>query len=166
MRGPDVMYCPTPYPIVERMLAMAGVGKGDLVYDLGCGDGRIVAAAVRRGAKAVGFDIDPAMVSQAVRAMAESGLHGSYSIQLADLFEVDLSPATVVTVYLLQHLNDKLVPQLKKLAPGSMVVSHDFDFTGYQADRTEELQAVDDRGEMLDCPIHLYTMPFKEVTKP
>ena len=130
-RAPDVLYVPTPEVVVDRMLELARVGRDDVVYDLGCGDGRIVIAAARRyGARAVGFDIDPTRVAEARRNVAAAGVEQLVTIERRDVFELDLTPATVVTLYLLPELNVRLLPQLERLRPGSRIVSHDFDIAG------------------------------------
>jgi SAM-dependent methyltransferase len=130
-RAPDILYVPTPEAVVSRMLEVARVGPADLVYDLGCGDGRIVIEAARRyGAHAVGFDIDPALVAEARRNVNAAGVQQLVRIEQHDIFELDLSPASVVALYLLPELNVRLLPQLRRLRPGSRVVSHDFDIAG------------------------------------
>jgi SAM-dependent methyltransferase len=134
--GPDVDFVPTPPLVVAKMLELARVDRGDLVYDLGCGDGRILFAAVKeRGAQGVGIEIDPVLVEQC-RARARSELlDEALSFYQADLFSVDFSNATVVTLYLLPHLNEQLVPQFQKLRPGTRIVSHAFGIDGYPADK-------------------------------
>jgi SAM-dependent methyltransferase len=130
-RAPDILYVPTPEAVVARMLELAHVGPDDVVYDLGCGDGRIVVEAARRyGAHAVGFDIDPALVAEARRNVATAGVESLVRIEQRDIFELDLSPASVVALYLLPELNVRLLPQLERLRPGSRIVSHDFDIAG------------------------------------
>ena len=130
-KTPDVVYVPTPQPVVDRMLALAEVKKSDLVYDLGCGDGRIVVTAAKRyGARAVGFDVDPARVAEARQNVADNGLEDLVTIEQKDIFTLDLRPASVITLYLLPELNVKLIPQLEKLRPDSRIVSHDFDMAG------------------------------------
>ncbi len=125
---PDVLFVPTPQNIVDKMLEVAQVKSNDLVYDLGCGDGRIVVTAARRyGARGVGFDIDPERVAESRRAVIAAGVQQLVSIEQKNIFELDLSPATVVTLYLLPNLNVKLIPQLERLGKGARVVSHDFD---------------------------------------
>lgn len=141
VRAPDVLYVPTPEAVVDRMLELARVGRDDVVYDLGCGDGRIVIAAARRyGARAVGFDIDPTRVAEARRNVAAAGVEHLVSIEQRDVFELDLTPATVVALYLLPELNVRLLPQLERLRPGSRVVSHDFDIAGVVPSRTLALR--------------------------
>ena len=126
--APDVLFVPTPQPVVEAMLEAAGVKAGDVVYDLGCGDGRIViTAAMKFGARGVGIDIDPAMVKTATAQAAAAGVGDRVRFITGNLFSADLSEATVVTLYLLQSLNEKLRPKLvRELKPGSRVVSHVF----------------------------------------
>lgn len=130
-RRPDVVYVPTPQPVVDKMLDLAKVKKTDVVYDLGCGDGRIVVTAAKRyGVKAFGFDIDPQRVAEARANVRDNKVEHLVTIEQKDIFTLDLSPASVVTLYLLPQLNVKLIPQLEKLKPGSRVVSHDFDMAG------------------------------------
>ena len=126
----DIIYVPTPQKVVDEMMQAANVTSKDVVYDLGCGDGRIVVAAAKRGAKAIGFDLDPKRVAEARAKVKAAGVESLASIRWANVFSVDLSPATVVTLYLLPELNVKLIPQLEKLRPGSRIVSHDFDMDG------------------------------------
>src|SRR5215218_8021322 len=127
-RAPDVIYVPTPADVVKAMLDTAGVTKKDVVYDLGCGDGRIViAAAEEYGARGVGIDIDPARIREAKANAAAAGVAERVRFLQADLFETNLRPATVVTLYLLESLNLKLQPKLvTELKPGTRVVSHAF----------------------------------------
>ncbi len=126
-RTPDVVYVPTPHDVVEKMLELAKVKKGDVMYDLGCGDGRIVVAGAKRGAKATGFDIDPERIKEARANVKENKVEKNATIRQEDIFTLDLSKANVITLYLLRSLNVKLIPQLQKLKPGSRVVTHDFD---------------------------------------
>lgn len=127
-RTPDVIYVPTPQPVVDAMLEMARVTKEDVVYDLGCGDGRIpVTAAKQYGARAIGIDIDPQRIQEANDNVRTNGVGNRVKILNADLFETDFSDATVVTLYLLPSLNQKLMPKLKQLRPGTRIVSHAFD---------------------------------------
>lgn len=128
---PDVIYVPTPQAVVNRMLEMAGVKTGDVVYDLGCGDGRIVVTAAKKyGVKAVGFDIDPVRVAEAQKNVQAAGVGHLVRIEQADIFTLDLREASVVTLYLLPSLNVRLMPQLAQLKPGSRIVSHNFDMRG------------------------------------
>jgi uncharacterized protein (TIGR03000 family) len=124
-----IRWVPTPPEVVKAMLELAGVGKDDVVYDLGCGDGRIVIAAVKdfKAKKAIGFDIDPKQVDAAQANVKKNDVSDLVSIERKDIFDLDLSKASVVTLYLLPTLNVKLIPQLNKMKPGSRVVSHAFD---------------------------------------
>jgi len=130
-RTPDVIYVPTPQPVVDKMLELAQVKKSDVVYDLGCGDGRIVVTAAKRyGTKAFGYDIDPERVAEARANVKAAKVEDLVTIEQKDIFTLDLSPASVVTLYLLPKLNVRLIPQLEKLKPGSRIVSHDFNMEG------------------------------------
>src|SRR5438445_5763984 len=112
-KEPDVIYVPTPQAVVDKMLQMAEVKKGDVVYDLGCGDGRIVVTAAKKyGCKAVGFDIDPDRVKEARENVRKAGVGDLVTIKQEDIFKQDLSKASVVTLYLLPELNVRLIPQL------------------------------------------------------
>ena len=141
LRGPDVVFVPTPGEIVDTMLRMAGVTKKDTVFDLGCGDGRIVITAAQRyGARGVGIDIDPERVAEATENVRKAGVADRVRILQGDLFEADLSAATVVTLYLLSELNLKLRPKLlRDLKPGARVVSHAFSMGDWKPARTEEV---------------------------
>ena len=130
----DIVYVPTPQKVVDKMLEVAKVTASDVVYDLGCGDGRIVVTSAKKGAKAMGFDIDPNRVAEARAHVKSAGVEANATIKWANVFSVDLSPATVVTLYLLPELNVRLIPQLEKLKPGSRIVSHDFDMAGVKPD--------------------------------
>ena len=136
-RSPDVPYIPTPAEVVAAMLDMAEIRKDDVLYDLGSGDGRLVIEAARRyGARGVGIDIDPARVREARDNAARAGVADRVQFIQADLFETDISPATVVTMFLLPSLNLKLQPKmLKELAPGTRIVSHAFDMGEWNSDQ-------------------------------
>lgn len=125
----DVWYVPTTSEVVDRMLDMANVQPLDVVYDLGCGDGRIVIAAAKKyGSRGVGVDLDPARIREARANAKRAGVENLVRFEVADLFKTDLSEATVVTLYLLPELNRRLKPKLfAELKPGARVVSHDFD---------------------------------------
>ena len=141
-KKPDVIYVPTPQPIVDKMLELAEVKKGDVVYDLGCGDGRIVVTAAKKyGVKAVGFDVDPVRIREANENVRTNNVGALVSIRQQDIFTLDLREASVVTLYLLPELNVRLMPQLAKLKPGSRIVSHDFDMEGAKAVVTHEMNA-------------------------
>ncbi|MFZ5830430.1 MAG: SAM-dependent methyltransferase [Planctomycetota bacterium] len=158
-REPDVVFVPTPRDVVAKMLEMADVKKTDVLYDLGCGDGRIVATAAKKfGCKAHGFDIDPERIQDSLQTVKEEKVEDLVKIEQRDIFTLDLSPASVVTLYLLPELNVKLVPQLKKLKPGSRIVSHDFRMKGYRPEKTEKMTSEDGT----EHSIFLWTAPLKE----
>ena len=142
VREPDVQYVPTPQSVVDQMLRMAKVGKNDVVYDLGSGDGRIlITAAKKYGARGVGYDIDPERVQEATANAAKAGVDKRVRFIQGDLFDADLREATVVTLYLLQSLNMKLRPKLfAELRPGTRIVSHDFDMGDWKPDQTVKVQ--------------------------
>jgi SAM-dependent methyltransferase len=125
----DVWYVPTPNEIVDRMLDVANVTALDVVYDLGCGDGRIVIAAAKKyGTRGVGVDLDPARIREAQANAKKAGVESLVTFKVADMFKTDLHEATVVTLYLLPELNRRLKPKLfAELRPGARVVSHDWD---------------------------------------
>ena len=125
----DVPYVPTPQEVVDRMLALAKVGKNDVLYDLGCGDGRIVVTAAKQlGARGTGIDIDPVRIAEAQDNARKAGVDKQVSFRVGDLFQADLSDASVVTLYLLPTINTRLRPRLwQQLKVGSRVVSHAFD---------------------------------------
>lgn len=128
-RTPDVFYVPTPPAVVDAMLKIANVSSSDVVYDLGCGDGRIpIAAAQKYGARGIGIDIDPARIAEAKENAKAAGVADKVTFLEQDLFTSDFKDATVVTLYLLPTLNQKLMPKLKaELKPGTRIVSHAFD---------------------------------------
>jgi len=125
----DVPYVQTPHEVVTQMLRLAGVGRNDVVYDLGSGDGRLVIAAARDfGARGVGVEIDPRLVAQSVESARRAGVGDRVTFREQDLFETDLADATVVTLYLSPALNLRLRPKLlRELRAGARIVSHDFD---------------------------------------
>ncbi len=138
--GKDVIWLPTPEAVVERMLAMAQVGPRDVVYDLGSGDGRMVIAAAKRGAKAMGVEFNPELVAFSERRARAEGVAGRARFVQGDIFETDFREATVVTLYLLPTLNLRLRPTLLGMRPGTRVVSHAFgmeDWTPDEVSRAE-----------------------------
>lgn len=157
-KTPDVIFVPTPEPVVDKMLQLARPKKTDVVYDLGCGDGRIVVAAAKRfGTRAIGFDIDPNRVAEARENVRKNNVEHLVTIEERDIFTIDLAPADVVTLYLLPRLNVKLIPQLEKLKAGSRVVSHDFDMKGVQPQRIVKLRPSDGDREHL---VYLFNVPL------
>ena len=145
LRSPDVIFVPTPPEVVKAMLETARVGKNDIVYDLGSGDGRIAIAAVKdfNAQRSTGIDIDPQRIKEATANLAAAekekpGISKQVRFLNQDLFTTDISEATVVTLYLLPSLNVKLMPKLKaELKPGTRIVSHSFDMMGqWEPERT------------------------------
>jgi SAM-dependent methyltransferase len=132
-------YVPTPAEVVERMLQLGGVGKGDVLYDLGCGDGRIpITAAKRFGTRGVGIDIDPQRIAEANANAKKDGVSHLVQFKLQDALATDVSEATVVTLYLLSASNLKLRPILtKQLKPGARIVSHAFSMGDWQPDKVD-----------------------------
>lgn len=148
----DVIYVPTRDTVVDAMLKLADVTGNDVVYDLGSGDGRIVIAAAKKyGARGVGIDIDPERISESNENAINAGVTDKVKFIEADLFESNFSEASVVTLYLLGRLNEKLKPMLMaQLKPGTRIVSHAFDMGDWEP---EETQAVD------GTTIYLWTIP-------
>jgi len=136
-RRPDVIFVPTPEDVVEEMLKVANVSGKDVLYDLGSGDGRIpITAAKKFGTRGIGVDIDPERIKEANENLKNSGVGDKVKFIQGDLFEMDLSPATVITLYLLPALNLKLRPKILKLKPGTRIVSHDFDMGDWKPEKT------------------------------
>lgn len=146
---PDAPYVPTPFEVVEAMLKLANLGKGDVVYDLGSGDGRIVIMAAEQfGAAATGVEIDPEMVRRARENAAKAGVGNKVRFLEADLFETDLRSASVVTLYLLPNMLETLKPKLRsQLKPGARVVCFHFDITGWKPAKTARVNG---------RPVYLY----------
>lgn len=151
-REPDVIFVPTPQPVVDAMLEMARVGRGDVLYDLGSGDGRIpVTAAKRWGIRAVGIDIDPQRIKEANENAQMAGVADRVSFRNTDLFTTDISEASVVTLYLLESLNQKLRPKLlKELKPGTRIVSHAFSMGDWKPEQTRTVDG---------STIYMWTVP-------
>ncbi|MDM8175445.1 MULTISPECIES: SAM-dependent methyltransferase [Olivibacter] len=132
----DVPYVPTKQEVVEAMLTLANVGPNDMLYDLGCGDGRIVVTAAKKfGAKAVGIDIDPERIQEARENAQKAAVENKVAFLQQDLFKADFSKASVVSLYLLPSVNIKLRPKLLQLKPGTRVVSHAFDMGDWKPDK-------------------------------
>jgi SAM-dependent methyltransferase len=132
-------YVPTPQDVVERMLELAGVTREDVVYDLGCGDGRLVITAARKfGARGVGIDIDPERIAESEANARKAGVGALVTFRLQDAMKVDVSPATVVTLYLLSSSNLRLRPQLTaQLRPGARIVSHAFSMGDWTPEKVD-----------------------------
>jgi len=146
--------------VVDAMLELAEVKKGDLVYDLGCGDGRIVVEAAKKyGARGVGYDVDPQRIRESLARVKENKVEDLVRIEKADIFTLDLSKANVITLYLLPSLNVKLIPQLEKMKPGSRIVSHSFDMEGVKPDKIVKVRSRDGFGEKT---VYLWVTPLKK----
>lgn len=155
LRSPDVVFVPTPHEAVDAMLKVAKVGKGDVVYDLGSGDGRIPIMAVQKynAARAVGIDINPERIKEAQANLKAAGVGDRVRFLNEDLFEANISDATVVTLYLLPSLNLKLIPKLlSELKPGTRIVSHAFDMGSWKPEQTLKANG---------SPVHFWTIPAK-----
>ena len=152
---PDVIYVPTPHEVVEDMLRLANVRKGDVLYDLGSGDGRIaITAAKKYGIKAVGIDIDPERIREANENARKAGVANLVQFRQEDLFKADFHEATVVTLYLLPDLNVKLRPRLwEDLKPGTRIVSHQFDMGTWKPEK---------RLESNGRVVYFWTIPAKK----
>ena len=150
----DVHYVPTRQAVVDAMLEMAEVSEGDVVYDLGCGDGRIVVTAAKdHGATGVGIDIDPQRIKEANENATKAGVTDKVEFREANLFESDFSEASVVTLYLLNSLNLKLRPiLLEQLKPGTRIVSHAFNMGDWEPEETRQVDG---------ATIYLWTVPEK-----
>jgi predicted RNA methylase len=153
--------------VVDKMLEMAEVKSGDVVYDLGCGDGRIVVTAAKKyGVKAIGYDIDPQRVKEARANVKAAGVEHLVQIHEQDIFTLDLREASVVTLYLLPTLNVRLMPQLAVLKAGSRIVSHDFDMQGAKPVAVHRMNALggpggEEEGE-IEHTIYKWVVPWEK----
>jgi SAM-dependent methyltransferase len=157
---PDVVFVPTPHDVVAKMLEVAKVERGDVVFDLGCGDGRIVATAAKKfGCKGTGFDINPVRIKESLVTVDKFNVNHLVSIEKKNIFNVDLSEASVITLYLLPELNARLIPQLEKMKPGSRIVSHEYDMQKKaKPDKEIRMTSREDNTEHI---IYLWTIPLK-----
>ena len=160
MRGPDVVFVGTPYDLVSTMLQMADVKKTDTIYDLGCGDGRIlVLAAQKYGVQGIGYDIDPERVIESRQNVSKNNVQDLVKIIQADIFTLDLEKADVMPLYLHPDMMSKLVPQVEKMKPGSRIVCHEYGFPeAYQPDQKITVISNEDNAEH---HLMLYTLPLK-----
>jgi methyltransferase family protein len=154
--GKDVVYLPTPQELVEKMLDMAAVTPQDLVVDLGSGDGRIVIAAAKRGAKALGIEYDGPLVDLSRQTALREGVSDRATFVQADLFTTDFSQATVITMFLLSDMMIKLRPQIAEMKPGTRVVSNSFEMDGWAPDDTVRIPSCNTW-----CTAHLWIVPAK-----
>jgi SAM-dependent methyltransferase len=161
-RYPDVPFVPTTEAAVDAMLKLADVKKTDILYDLGCGDGRIVIAAAKKfGAHAVGIDINPERITEAKANAAKAGVENLVRFEENDLFLADFHQATVVSLFLLPDVNLKLRPRLlEQLKPGTRVVSNTFDMGDWAPDKQAEVEGADDSA-YLSRKLFLWTIPAR-----
>jgi SAM-dependent methyltransferase len=158
LRAPDVPFEPSPHHVVEQMLKLADIRKGDVVYDLGCGDGRIVIAAARLGARGVGIDIDPRRIKESQENARTAGVADRVTFRNEDLFEANISDATVVTLFLWPEVNLKLRARLlSDLKPGTRVVSYYWDMGDWAAEKEVEIDG---------HSIYVWTIPPKRPPTP
>jgi SAM-dependent methyltransferase len=159
----QVPYVPTPIEVVDRMLEFGAVNKGDIVYDIGSGDGRIVIQAAKKyGAKGVGLEMDQRLVELARRTATQEGVDRSVEFRQGDALEADVSAATVVTLYMLPSFNEKLRPVLERqLKPGTRVVAHDYPIEGWKPVKWEEMPLMDTRPEVTPHKHILYLYEWK-----
>lgn len=160
---PSVPYVPTPQAVVDRMLAMGKVTGQDYLIDLGSGDGRIVVTAAKKfGTRGFGVDINPVRVDEATDNARRNGVLDKVAFYQRDLFETDLSQATVITMYLLPRVNLALRPKLLELKPGTRLVSHDFDMDDWKPDERVRMTAEDKfSGAGGESDIYLWIVPAK-----
>jgi precorrin-6B methylase 2 len=155
---PDAVYVGTPYDVISILLQMAHVQKDDVLYDLGCGDGRVlVLAAQKYGCRGVGYEIDPERVNASIENVIRNRVEKLVKIAQADIFTLDLSEATVVHLYLLPEMNIKLLPQLDKMKPGTRVICHNYNLQGIIADKTLTYLSYEDSSTHI---MALYTIPL------
>jgi cyclopropane fatty-acyl-phospholipid synthase-like methyltransferase len=163
--GYNEIYVPTPQNAVEKMLDMAKVTKKDIVFDLGCGDGRIVATAAKKyGAKGVGIDLNPVRIKEANETVKKFGVAKLVEIREQNALRVkDLDTATVICLYMLPEFMGRLEPIVKKtLKPGARIVAHDFPFPNWKADQAVEFEGIDDSGNKRELKLYLYTVKEKK----
>ncbi|MDR0311517.1 MAG: 50S ribosomal protein L11 methyltransferase [Acidobacteriota bacterium] len=160
MRTPDVVFVGTPYDLISTMLQMAEVKKSDMVYDLGCGDARIlVLAAQKYGSRGIGYDIDPQRIIESRQNVSKNNVQDLIKIIQADIFTLDLSNADVMPLYLHPDMMSQLVPQVEKMKPGSRIVCHEYGFPDiYKPDKKITVISNEDNAEH---HLMLYTLPLK-----
>ncbi len=158
-RIPDVPYVGTPPRVVEEMLKLAGVTRNDVIYDLGCGDGRIVITAAQKyGARGVGIDIDSQRIRESNENAQKAGVTGQVRFSQQDLFTADFREATVVTLYLLPSVNLQLRPKLlRELKPGTRIVSHNYDMGDWKPEKVVTV----DLGEFNEHKIYYWVVPAR-----
>jgi ribosomal protein L11 methylase PrmA len=155
---PDVVYVGTPYDVVSRMLQLAEIKKDDKIYDLGCGDARMIVLAARKyGSRGVGYEIDPERIQAARENIRRNQVGHLVKVVSEDLFKADFSDADVLLLYLLPDINEKLLPKFEKLKPGARLVLHDYGLEGIEADRTMHVISNEDNAVHI---LYRYTAPI------
>jgi ribosomal protein L11 methylase PrmA len=163
MREPDSVYVGTAHDLIWKMMQMADLKKSDVVYDLGCGDGRIVVLAAKfYGCRGAGYDIDPDRVSESRENVKKHGVGQLVTIEQEDIFKVDLKPASALLLYLLPAMNVKLIPQFEQLRPGSRIVAHDYGIAGIRPDQVVSFTSQEDNARHT---LYLYTTPLKKTAE-
>lgn len=158
--SPDCVYVGTPYDVIDAMMDTGSIERGDVVYDLGCGDGRIIVAVAKRfGCRGVGYDIDPVRIEESLENVREAGVGDLVEIEKKNIFKLDLSQANVIMLYLLPEMQVRLIPQLKKLKPGSQIVTHNYAIEGIAHKRSLTIPSLEDGVEHY---VYLYEAPLKE----
>ncbi|MFQ3650180.1 MAG: methyltransferase domain-containing protein [Gemmataceae bacterium] len=157
-RTPDVPYVHTPPEVVEAMVDLAELQPHQVVYDLGCGDGRLVIAAVKRDPtlRGVGIDIDPQRIAEAKQAAEQAGVSERIRFVRNDLFREDFRPADAILMYLMTNVNERLIPQFERLKPGTRIVSHAFRIPGIRATKTLTVSTA-----QMEHTVHLYITPLE-----
>lgn len=159
IQKPDVVYVGTPYDVISIMLQMARIRKEDVIYDLGCGDGRmVILAAQKYGCRGIGYEIDPIMIRSSIANVRRNRVDDLVKIVRADIFTLDLSEATAILLYLSSEMNGKLLPQLDRMKPGARVICHNYDLPGIVADQTLTYLSNEDNTTHI---MTLYTTPLK-----
>lgn len=162
-RKPDCVYVGTPNDVVAKMLDMAKILKSDVVYDPGCGDGRMVITAARKyGCRGIGFEIVPKLVDEGRRLAKKRKVDSLVKIEQQDIFKVDYSKADVISMYLLPEMIVKLLPEFEKMKPGSRIVAHDYSIRGVTPDEMVTMTSNEDNVKHY---LYLYTLPLKKEAK-
>jgi ribosomal protein L11 methylase PrmA len=159
-RTPDCVYVGTPHDVIDMMVEQAAIQKSDLVYDLGCGDARILVAAARRhGCRCVGYDINPLRIEEALERIQKNKVADLVKVEQQDIFTLDLKDADVIMLYLLPKMNEKLIPQLEKLKPGARIVCHDYSIKGIAHEKSLSVNSLEDGAKH---EIYVYKAPLKK----
>ncbi|NLS93315.1 MAG: methyltransferase domain-containing protein [Planctomycetaceae bacterium] len=158
-KTPDCVYVGTPYDVIDKMLDVADIKQDNVVYDLGCGDGRIIVAAAKRfGCHGVGYDIDPQRIRESLENVRKERVEKLVEIKQEDIFTVDLSRANVLMLYLLPEMNARLIPQFKQLKPGSQIVTHNYTIEGIAYEKSFSVKSLEDGDKHT---LFLYVAPLK-----